>query len=322
MSASLAGVSASSTLFSLLLNTRAGRMQLSGAAPSAALLFDCDNVLVDAEEMDRVAYNQAFSAFGLEMDGRPIEWPLEYFAALQNTVGGGKPQMRYHFLETCGGQWPAVTQTVVGYDSVVRQQIRGEAAGMALIEELHSYQKKCYDRLVPLAVPRPGILELMDEAIATRGLAVGVCSAQPRSRSVTMLEAVLGKERAAKLDALITGDEVNNMKPDPEIYHVAASRLGVECGDCVVIEDSMVGLRAAKAAGMRCIVTYPASAAEVDFYRMGADAKLLDFRSGVRVRDVFTSGPMVRRDSILYRQRDPKPLTPLPTVPQPEKMTP
>jgi beta-phosphoglucomutase-like phosphatase (HAD superfamily) len=43
---------------------------------------------------------------------------------------------------------------------------------------------------------------------------------------------------------------------------------------CVVIEDSIVGLKAAKSAGMRCIITYTDSTASEDFYGLGADAKV------------------------------------------------
>jgi beta-phosphoglucomutase-like phosphatase (HAD superfamily) len=47
-----------------------------------------------------------------------------------------------------------------------------------------------------------------------------------------------------------TGDEVERGKPDPEIFRLAASRLGVDPARCVVIEDTPLGVRAAKAAGM------------------------------------------------------------------------
>ena len=46
--------------------------------------------------------------------------------------------------------------------------------------------------------------------------------------------------------------QVSQKKPDPEIYNLAAQRLGLSSEACVVVEDSMVGLRAAKAAGMKC----------------------------------------------------------------------
>jgi HAD superfamily hydrolase (TIGR01509 family) len=56
-----------------------------------------------------------------------------------------------------------------------------------------------------------------------------------------------------------TGDDVDKKKPDPTIYRVAAQKLGVAPGECVVVEDSMIGLQAARDAGMRCIITYTPS---------------------------------------------------------------
>ena len=46
------------------------------------------------------------------------------------------------------------------------------------------------------------------------------------------------------------------MQPDPLIYNTACSKLGLHPGECVVIEDSTVGLNAATAAGMKCVITY------------------------------------------------------------------
>lgn len=58
---------------------------------------------------------------------------------------------------------------------------------------------------------------------------------------------------------LHTGDDVDKKKPDPTIYKVAATRLGVSPAECVVVEDSTIGLQAALGAGMRCIITYTPS---------------------------------------------------------------
>lgn len=52
---------------------------------------------------------------------------------------------------------------------------------------------------------------------------------------------------------LVTGDEVHNGKPDPEGYLLASMRLGYEPSGCVVIEDSVAGIRAARQAGMSVI---------------------------------------------------------------------
>ncbi|EEH52958.1 uncharacterized protein MICPUCDRAFT_36086 [Micromonas pusilla CCMP1545] len=68
-----------------------------------------------------------------------------------------------------------------------------------------------------------------------------------------------------------TGDEVERGKPDPEIFRLAASRLGVDPARCVVIEDTPLGVRAAKAAGMH-VVAVPSIAKRDDLYvDAGAD---------------------------------------------------
>jgi len=54
-------------------------------------------------------------------------------------------------------------------------------------------------------------------------------------------------------DGIVWGSEVSESKPSPQIYLLTAKRLGAEPKDCIVIEDSPLGVRAAKAAGMRCL---------------------------------------------------------------------
>jgi HAD superfamily hydrolase (TIGR01509 family) len=71
------------------------------------------------------------------------------------------------------------------------------------------------------------------------------------------------------LDVVVARDDVRKVKPDPELFLLAASRLGVEPAACVVFEDSPNGMRAALAAGMRCVavpnaLTRPLSRPEVD----------------------------------------------------------
>lgn len=63
-----------------------------------------------------------------------------------------------------------------------------------------------------------------------------------------MLDVTLGENRRNKLNVCILGDDVSKLKPDPMIYRTAAERLQIDPSRCVVVEDSMVGLRAAKGA--------------------------------------------------------------------------
>jgi len=279
-----------------------------GESPKWALLFDCDGVIVETEELHRLAYCGAFEAFGLEVDGEPVVWDVKYYDKLQNTVGGGKPKMKWHFTNTMEGRWPTVTKG----EFAAPEPPADEDSRSALVDELQDKKTEIYKSIVEqAATARPGVLELMDEAINTPGLAVGICSAATRAGFEKVVNSVVGKERLAKLDCIIAGDDVDKKKPDPMIYNVARERLGLEASRCVVIEDSLVGLRAAKGASMRCVITYTSSTAAEDFYAEGADAKLLDLSQGggVCVADLFGEGLSGVGD-LLAKQKD-KPAVPV-----------
>lgn len=79
------------------------------------------------------------------------------------------------------------------------------------------------------------------------------------------LENLIGLERFNGLDCFLAGDDVKLKKPDPSIYITAAEKLGVQSQNCLVVEDSVIGLQAAKGAGMSCIITYTPSTANQDF---------------------------------------------------------
>ena len=80
---------------------------------------------------------------------------------------------------------------------------------------------------------------------------MGICSAATRGGFDKLVNAIVGIERLSKLDIVVAGDDVSAKKPDPMIYNVASQRLGIPPERCIVIEDSIVGLKAAKAANMK-----------------------------------------------------------------------
>ncbi len=130
-----------------------------------------------------------------------------------------------------------------------------------------------------------------DEAMNDPKIAVGVCSASTKAAVTKVLDVTLGEERRNKLNVCILGDDVSKLKPDPLIYVTAAERLKIDPSRCVVVEDSMVGLRAAKGAGMKCLITYTKSTEREDFYANGADAKVPELaKAGVTLDKIF--GPI------------------------------
>jgi len=96
----------------------------------------------------------------------------------------------------------------------------------------------------------PGVLELMRAAMARDDFRVGIATSSTREKS----EAVL---RSAHIPygqmAYVTGSDVKNKKPDPELFLTAADRLDLDPARCVVIEDAPDGVAAALAAGCRCV---------------------------------------------------------------------
>lgn len=205
-----------------------------------ALLFDCDGVLAETErDGHRAAFNQAFAAKGLD-----IEWTVDRYGALLSTAGG-KERLRRHFDET---GWP-----------------RQEQDRDAFIRDLHGLKTGLFIDLIGAGgiPPRPGVPGLVDEAIAA-GIAVAVCSTADSGAVKAVADAVLGADRAAHF-SIFAGDMAPARKPDPAVYHLAVDGLGLDPARTVVIEDSAIGLQAALAAGMACIVTPSFYTATDDF---------------------------------------------------------
>jgi HAD superfamily hydrolase (TIGR01509 family) len=205
-----------------------------------ALIFDCDGVLVDTErDGHRVSFNQAFKEAGVS-----TEWSEARYGALLTTAGG-KERMRRHFDET---GWPSPPQD-----------------RDALIAQLHKLKTNHFMDLISTGkLPlRPGVSRMVDEAIAA-GVKLAVCSTSNERAVQAVVDVMLGPARSAKIK-VFAGDVVAAKKPAPDIYNLAARNLKLTPANCMVIEDSNNGVRAAKAAGMRCIVTTSTYTVDEDF---------------------------------------------------------
>lgn len=93
----------------------------------------------------------------------------------------------------------------------------------------------------------PGLLEFI-KAVRGKGVKVGLCSS---SRNAKMVLDALGI--TGYFDTIVTGSDISRTKPDPEIFELAADKLGIEPGSCVVFEDAESGVEAAKNAKMHCV---------------------------------------------------------------------
>jgi HAD superfamily hydrolase (TIGR01509 family) len=118
------------------------------------------------------------------------------------------------------------------------------------------------------AEPRQGVLALLQQAKALR-IPIGLAS----SATMATIEFTVAALHIRSYFATLTsGEEVERGKPDPSVFLLCSSRLQVAPADCLVVEDTLNGIKAAKAAGMHCLVV-PCDATRHEDHSL-ADARL------------------------------------------------
>jgi HAD superfamily hydrolase (TIGR01509 family) len=153
-------------------------------------------------------------------------------------------------LELRGKRWDAITQS-----QFIGLRMRDSAAGIIAaygltetVEELTEAIVTCMVECVHTAPIRPGAGELLDY-LHKRGVPCSLASGSPR----VIIEAVVAGQKWERYFPIrISGDEVPNGKPSPDIYLKAAELMGAAPADCLALEDSPNGARAAVAAAMTC----------------------------------------------------------------------
>ena len=213
-----------------------------------ALVFDLDGTLADTEETHRQAFNAAFIEFELWWD-----WSPPLYARLL-AVSGGKERLR-HYIGTL--RVPAAE----------RERL------LALVPALHATKTRIYTELLVRGQRpfRPGVLPLLRAAHGA-GLKLAIASTTTSANVSALLQANLGAASDIAFDVVACGDVVPAKKPAPDIYRLALSSLRRPGESCIAFEDSLNGLRAAKAAGLVTVVTPSRWTAAEDF--TGADLVL------------------------------------------------
>jgi HAD superfamily hydrolase (TIGR01509 family) len=175
-----------------------------------AVIFDCDGTLVDSEPLARTAWERALAAHGYQLTDADIE----------ASVGLPYPRVHAYFAERV--DLPAAEPFWSEFSVEL----------FALIDS----DLVRFDDAVGAA-----------RELRERGIPVGVASSSPRERlHRTLSRAGLLDE----FDVVVAGDEVEHGKPPPDMFLLAAKRLGVPPDECIVIEDSPPGVQAGVAAGM------------------------------------------------------------------------
>ena len=119
---------------------------------------------------------------------------------------------------------------------------------VSTLEKLADEKVRIQTGLADIVSLFDGATELLESLQDKTKIALATMS----SRKV--VDKLLPAKRIAKyFVVVVSADEVANPKPEPEVFLMAAKKLGVAPEDCVVVEDSVFGVRAAKAANMKCI---------------------------------------------------------------------
>lgn len=194
------------------------------------LIFDVDGVIADTEAVNARASIRMFAElFGLEGVRRE-----DFEAGLgRGAAAYVRAAATVHGLELDEAQVTAATE---------RRQER--------------FLQMLQEQPLPAF---PGVLELMHAALADADFDVAIATSSTRAKSQAVLDSA--GVPYGRL-AYVTGSDVTRKKPDPELFLVAARRIGVAPPWCCVIEDAPDGVAAAQAAGCRCIAVTNSTSAD------------------------------------------------------------
>ena len=189
----------------------------------AACLFDLDGLLLDTEPLHARAWQEAASHFGRPLQAREL-------MALRGRRRHDCADQVRHWIATAGG--PDLSR-----------------------EELLGVRQPIAEALLPTARPMPGAPELVQRCL---DLAVPMALATSSSRDAVALKAA-AHAWLKPIAVRVHGDdpELAAGKPAPDVFLLAAARLGVAAQDCWAFEDSPAGARSALAAGCRVHVLPP-----------------------------------------------------------------
>ena len=202
-----------------------------------AVIFDMDGIIIDSEPLQMIAINQVMAQWKVQLTGR------EFQQMIGRKLADDFADMQQQY------------KIPVDYATFAKQKR----------ETYHSI-------LEQNLVEMPGLSALLARLLAAK-LRLAVASSSVRADVTMVLD---GLHITDKFEVIASGDEVQEGKPNPALFLLAAQRLQVPVTNCVAIEDSNPGLRAAKDAGMKCIVVPHQHTQHQDFSRADTIVDSLD----------------------------------------------
>lgn len=191
------------------------RQPPQGLKPPDAVIFDMDGVLVDSNPFHITNWTSYLHKRGVSFDAELL--PKQILGQRNDTA------LRSFFgANLTPEQIHQMSEEIeANFREIFRPHAKPPAGLMPLIEECHRAE-------VPMAVASSAMKKNVDLVVEALGL-------------------------ESYFQVVIDGDQVSRPKPDPEIYLLAAERLGVEPSRVVAFEDSFVGIKSVHAAGMKCV---------------------------------------------------------------------
>jgi HAD superfamily hydrolase (TIGR01509 family) len=202
------------------------------------VVFDMDGVVIDSHPAHREAWKAFLADLGTTVADSELDIILD---------GGKREEILQHFL-----------------GDLSRQQILDY--GKRKDEILRNRRTKLE--------PMPGVVEFLDQ-LCISGIRVALATSASKHRTLHTLEEL---RIAHFFETVVTGDDVAAGKPDPAVYHLAASRMQELPERLLAVEDAVSGVKAARSAGLRCAAIAHNGRADA-LQKAGANPIVEDFRS-------------------------------------------
>ena len=198
-----------------------------------------NTVIVDGDFLFYV-WRQSKRTILWDMDGVISDSYSFHFSAWQETFAKkGIKFTKEDFTQLFGTRNDFIIRSVMG------RKLPERAIKIMVQEKEETFRRKATGNIKPF----PGVVRLLN-ALKKGNFKLGLVSSAPKEN----IDLILNKFNLSGIfDCIVSGQEVSESKPSPQIYLLAAKKLEVIPNDCVVIEDSPLGVKAVKTAGMRCL---------------------------------------------------------------------
>jgi len=157
------------------------------------------------------------------------------------------------------------------------------------VEQLIEEKEKIYLSLLKRLKLMPAVKEFLQK-LRRNHLRLAAVSSTSKTEAYQSLQ-ITGI--FSQFDVIVTGSDVKNVKPAPDLYLLAAKKLNVAAGECIALEDSETGLASAKSAGIFCIAVPSQYAQNQNFSKADLKIESIETLLGEKYFNLKTKNPMI-----------------------------